>query len=476
MRLLTPDICVIGAGSGGLSVAAGAAAFGVPVVLIERHRMGGDCLNTGCVPSKALIAAGRHAEAIRAARRFGIDAGEPRIDFAAVQDHVRETIAAIAPHDSQERFEGLGVTVLRETARFEDAATVIAGDCRIRARRFVIATGSSPAVPAIPGLDTIPYLTNESLFDLRALPARLAVIGGGPIGLEMAQAHRRLGSAVTVIEAGRALAREDADLARFALDRLRQEGVDLREGTAVAEVAVEAEGIVLGLSGGGRIGASHVLVAAGRRPNTAGLDLAAAGIDEGPAGIRVDRGLRTSNRRVHAIGDVADVAGLGPLRFTHVAGYHAGLVLRAILFRLPVAEDRAILPRVTYTDPEIGQVGLTEAEARARHGDGLRILVEPLSASDRARTDRAGEGMIKVITTKRGRILGAGVAAPEAGEIVNAWSLAVANRLGIGAFARAVPPYPILGEIGRRAAIGYYRPGLTSPWLRRIISLLRRFG
>ncbi|TPQ50535.1 dihydrolipoamide dehydrogenase, partial [Prosthecomicrobium hirschii] len=278
MRLLTPDICVIGAGSGGLSVAAGAAAFGVPVVLIEQHRMGGDCLNTGCVPSKALIAAGRHAEAIRAARRFGIDAGEPRIDFAAVQDHVRETIAAIAPHDSQERFEGLGVTVLRETARFEDAATVIAGDCRIRARRFVVATGSSPAVPAIPGLDTIPYLTNESLFDLRALPARLAVIGGGPIGLEMAQAHRRLGSAVTVIEAGRALAREDADLARFALDRLRQEGVDLREATTVAEVAVEAEGIVLGLSGGGRIGASHVLVAAGRRPNTAGLDLAAAGI------------------------------------------------------------------------------------------------------------------------------------------------------------------------------------------------------
>lgn len=472
--ILTPDICVIGAGSGGLSVAAAAAAFGVPTVLIERDRMGGDCLNTGCVPSKALLAAAKRAAAMRAAAPFGIAPVEPAISFARVNDHVRRVIAAIAPNDSEARFTGLGVRVIRAEARFADPRTVVAGEHTVRARRFVIATGSAPLVPPIPGLADTPFLTSETLFDNRRLPGHLIVIGGGPVGMEMAQAHRRLGAEVTVVEMGAPLGRDDPEAVAVVTGRLAGEGVGIFAETRVVAVAAGRRRVTVTVEdrdGATRaIEGTHLLVAAGRRPSVEGLGLDRAGIAVTPAGIRVDRGLRTSNRRVYAIGDV-----VGGLQFTHVANHHAGLVVRNALFRLPARVNRDLVPWVTYTDPELAQVGPVEAEARERYG-AIRILRWPYSENDRARTERATEGFIKAVTTKRGRILGATVVGASAGEIVQLWALAVANRMNIRAMTAFVSPYPTLTEISKRAAIGYFAPGLTTPALRRIIAFMRMFG
>nr|MCU0790150.1 FAD-dependent oxidoreductase [Nitratireductor sp.] len=319
--ILKPDICIIGAGSGGLSLAAAAAAFGAPVVLIEKGEMGGDCLNYGCVPSKALLAAGRHAQAIREAPAFGISAGEPAVSFAKVAAHVRSVIEAIAPNDSQERFTAMGVTVVREHARFTDRRTVAAGETIVKARRFVIATGSSPLVPPIPGLDGVPFLTNETLFANRARIAHLVIIGGGPIGMEMAQAHRRLGSAVTVLEAGKALMREDPELASVVTTRLAREGVTIREGAKVTRVDKQGRGVRVHFEtaqGPQKVDGSHLLVAAGRRPNVEDLGLEAAGVVFDRRGVKTNPRLRTTNRRIYAIGDVT-----GAPQFTHVANYHA---------------------------------------------------------------------------------------------------------------------------------------------------------
>jgi pyruvate/2-oxoglutarate dehydrogenase complex dihydrolipoamide dehydrogenase (E3) component len=473
-ELLTPDICVIGAGSGGLSVAAAAAAFGVSVVLIEKGKMGGECLNTGCVPSKALIAAANHVRAIAQAPAFGVSAGTAEIDFGEVHRHVHGVIAAIAPNDSKARFTALGVRVIEGAARFKDRKTVAVGDAtEIRARRFVIATGSSPALPPIPGLADVPYLTNETVFDLTTRPRHLIVIGAGPIGLELAQAFRRLGSAVTVLEAAQPLAREDVECAGILLDALAREGVDLRSNIAVARV--EATGAALRVvvrdgDGEETLEASHLLVATGRRANADGLALEQAGIRQDRNGIVVDKRLKTANRRVYAIGDVA-----GRGQFTHLANYHAGLVVRNALFRLPVRANEALVPRVTFTDPELAQVGLTEAELRSRRR-GFRVLRWPYHENDRAQAERQTVGHIKVVTDPRGRILGATIVGAGAGELITTWTLAISRRLNIRAFAGIMVPYPTLAEIGKRAAITYFTPGLTSNWVRRIIIWLRRFG
>ena len=473
-ELITPDICVIGAGAGGLSVAAAAAAFGVPVVLIEKGKMGGECLNSGCVPSKALIAAAKHVHGFTGLDAFGIAASAPQVDFARVHDHIRRVIAAIAPNDSTARFAGLGVRVIEGRARFKDKDVVAVGDgIEIKARRVVIATGSSPAIPAIPGLNAVPFLTNKTVFDLTTCPQHLIVLGGGAMGLELAQAYRRLGAAVTVLEAHTALAHDDPECVRIVLDQLAAEGVTLRQGALVARVEAAASGVavVLGAaSNDERITGSDLLIATGRRANVDGLNLAAAGITHTPAGIKVDRGLRTSNRRVYAIGDVAG----GP-QFTHAANYHAGLVIRNALFRLRVKADDRLIPRVTFTDPELAHVGLTEDEAR-RARKTIRVLRWPFAENDRAQAERATRGHIKVITDKNGRILGATIVGAGAGELITTWSLALANRLNIRAVAGTVVPYPTIGEIGKRAAITYFVPRLTSPFVRRIIGWLRRLG
>jgi pyruvate/2-oxoglutarate dehydrogenase complex dihydrolipoamide dehydrogenase (E3) component len=471
---LTPDICVIGAGAGGLSVAAAAAAFGVSVVLVEKGKLGGECLNTGCVPSKSLLASAARAHTVARARAFGISAGAAEVDFGTVHRRVHGVIAAIAPNDSKERFSGLGVRVIAGAARFKDRATVVVGDStEIKARRFVIATGSSPAVPPIPGLDAVPYLTNETVFDLTAAPRHLIVIGAGPVGLELAQAFRRLGSAVTVLDAAEPLAREDIECAAVVLDALAGEGIALRSNVAAARVdAVDAQIRVVVRSGDGEttLEGSHLLVATGRRANVDDLALEQARIARDRGGIVVGKGLKTSNRRVYAIGDVA-----GRGEFTHLANYHAGLVVRNALFRLPARVQENVVPRVTFTDPELAHVGLTEAQARSRYR-AIRVLRWPYHENDRAQAEGTAAGHIKVVTGKRGRILGATIVGAGAGELITVWTLAVSRRLNIRALAGIMVPYPTLTEIGKRAAITYFTPGVTNIWVRRIIDLLRRFG
>ena len=473
-EILTPDICVIGGGSGGLSVAAAAAAFGVPVVLIERHKMGGDCLNTGCVPSKALLAAAKRAAIMENSDAFGVTAQGVMIDYAKVHAHVQGVIAAIAPVDSTERFTGLGVRVIKGEAKFKDRRTIVVGDTEIRARRFVIATGSTPAVSPIPGLDQGPYLTNETIFNLTARPKHLIVIGAGPIGLELAQAFRRFGSEVTVLEAATPLAKDDPECGTIVLDALEREGVVIRSGVKVTRVAFGNGNVKVTLDAAGGeeiVDGSHLLVATGRKATTAGLDLEAAGIKYDQAGIAVNKKLKTSNRRIYAIGDVT----AGQLQFTHAANNHAGLVIRNALFRLPARVNNDLIPWVTYTEPELAQTGLSEAEARKRNIK-IRILRWPYHDNDRAQTERETHGHIKIITTTKGKILGVTIVGAQAGELVTAWTLAVAQGLNIRAFTGVVMPYPTLSEIGKRAAIDYYTPSLTSPLLRRIIVWLRIFG
>jgi pyruvate/2-oxoglutarate dehydrogenase complex dihydrolipoamide dehydrogenase (E3) component len=473
-ELITPDICVIGAGAGGLTVAAAAAAFGVPVVLIEQGKMGGECLNVGCVPSKALIAAANRAHSVSGFDAFGLATDAPQVDFARVHEHVQRVIAAIAPNDSKERFTGLGVRVIAGAARFKDKETVAVGDViEIKARRFVIATGSSPAIPSIPGLDTVPFLTNETVFDLKICPQHLIVIGAGAMGLELAQAFRRLGAAVTVLEAGKPLAREDEECVRIVLDQLAEEGIEVRQGVSIAHVEADASGVAVVLAAEPaheRVTGSHLLIATGRRARFDSLNLDAAGIAHTPKGIVVNRGLRTSNRRVYAIGDVTG----GP-QFTHAANYHASLVIKNALFRLPVGMDQSLIPRVTFTDPELAHVGLAEGEARGA-GREIRILRWPFSENDRAQAEHRTRGHIKVMTDKRGRILGATIVGPAAGELITTWALACTNRLNIRAVVGTVVPYPTFAEIGKRVAITYFMPYLTSPFVRRIIGWLRRFG
>ena len=468
---LTPDICVIGAGSGGLSVAAAAAAFGVPVVLIEKAKMGGDCLNYGCVPSKALLAAAKHAAEWKNVTPFGLTLPAPRVDFARVNAHVQRVIAAIAPNDSKERFGGLGVQVLEGVARFRDARTVEVGNFEIKARRFVIATGSRAAVPGIEGLAATPHFTNETIFELKRCPEHLVIIGAGAVGLELAQAFRRLGAQVTVLEAATALAHDDPECAAVVLDQLRQEGIVIRERVTVTRVG-QNDGkieIIINDDESGPIQGSDLLVAAGRRPNLEGLELDAAGIKYTARGIVVGKGLKSSNKRVYAVGDVAGG------QFTHAANYHAGLVIRNALFRLPVRANDGGLPRVIFTDPELAHVGLSEEAARARH-KSIRVLRWPYQENDRAQAERLTHGHIKVITKKNGLIIGCTIVGAQAGELITTWTLAIAQGLNIRHMAGIVVPYPTLAEVGKRAAIGYFSASLTNPRLRRLITFLRRFG
>ena len=469
MEEIRTDICVIGAGSGGLSVAAGAVQMGARVVLLEGHRMGGDCLNYGCVPSKALLAAGKAVQARRHAA-FGLPALEPAPDHAAALAHVRATIAAIEPHDSVERFQGLGVRVIQDYGRFTGPETVEAGAHRIRARRFVIATGSVPALPPVPGLTDVPYLTNETIFDVPKLPGHLLILGGGPIGMEMAQAHRRLGARVTVLEGARALGREDPEAAALLLEKLRAEGVEVIEGAMVEQVGGRAGAIEVRVTGGTVFLGTHLLVATGRKPALERLNLDAAGVRHGPAGVTVDDRLRTSNRRVLAIGDAA-----GQGQFTHLAGYHAGVIIRSMLFGLPARARADHIPRVTYTEPELAQIGLTEAEARRKHGKAAEVIRLGFDANDRALAEARTEGFIKLMACK-GRAVGVTIAGPGAGEMVAPWALMIANRQKLSALAGTVLPYPTQAELSKRAAGAYFSPRLFgNAWVKRIVRAVQRF-
>ena len=470
MARLKTDLLVIGAGSGGLSVAAGAGQMGADVILLEGHKMGGDCLNYGCVPSKALIASGKAAQAQAHAERYGVADVTPQVDYAAAMGHVSDVIAQIEPVDSQERFEGLGVKVIREYGRFLSGDEVQAGEHVIRARRIVIATGSSPLVPPIPGLESVPYVTNETLFEMRKKPEHLLIVGGGPIGMEMAQAHRRLGSRVTVIEGARALGKDDPELAAIALDRLRAEGIEIAEEALAQEVRGQAGAIEIEAKDGRVFKGSHLLMAVGRKANIERLDLDKAGIETAKAGIKVDASLKTSNRRVYAIGDVA-----GGLQFTHVAGYHAGIVIRSALFGLPAKTRTDHIPYATYTDPEIAQVGLTEAAAREAHGAALEVARFEYHHNDRAIAERKTTGLIKVMVVK-GRPVGASIVGHQAGELISLWSLVIANGLKMKHVANMVAPYPTIGEINKRAAGAYFSPRLfENAMVKRVVGAVQRW-
>jgi pyruvate/2-oxoglutarate dehydrogenase complex dihydrolipoamide dehydrogenase (E3) component len=467
------DLCVIGAGSGGLSVAAAAAQLGVAVVLVEKHRMGGDCLNYGCVPSKALIAAARRAQLMRSAAPFGITPVSPKVDPAAVHDHIHGVIAAIAPNDSVERFTGLGVKVIQAAGHFITRDTLLAGDQRIKARRFVIATGSSPVIPPIPGLDRVPYFTNETIFDNREKLDHLLVIGAGPVGLELAQAFLRLGSRVTVIDAAKALGKDDPEVSEVALKQIRAEGLEIREHATVERIGGGTRLIDVHIVEDGRksvIQGTHLLVAAGRKPNVSGLNLEAAAIKYDAGGIKVNKGLKTSNGRVFAIGDVTG----GP-QFTHVASYHAGIVIRRALFRMPATVDDRLIPWVTFTDPQIAHVGLVEDMARQQYGR-VRVYRWPYSENDRAQAERTTAGLIKAVTDGKGRIKGASIVGEQAGELIQMWSLAVSQGLNIKAMTQWISPYPTLSEVNKRAAFGYYAAAAASPLVRKTVSLLARLG
>lgn len=466
------DLCVIGAGSGGLTVAAGAAQMGARTVLIEKNRMGGECLNSGCVPSKSLLAAGHAVHAAKRSRSFGGDMPPP-VDWRGVHGYIHDVIAALEPNDSAARFEGLGVRVVRDVARFVAHDMVVAGDLRIQARHFVVATGSSAVIPSIAGIDGVPYLTNETVFDLRERPAHLLVLGGGAVGLELAQAHARLGSRVTVLEFRSILGGDDPELVDVVRRRLAAEGIVIHEQVHVRAVTGRAGEIVLSTDIGGlihEIAGSHLLIAAGRRANVDELGLEEAGIEASSRGIVVDARLRTTNKRVFAVGDVAG----GP-QFTHVASYQAGIVLRNALFRLPSKANYAAVPRVLYTTPELASVGLRAEEARVRHG-AIRILRWPFAENDRAQTEGDLDGMVKVVATPRGRVLGAGIIGRGAGELILPWVFAVEGKLSLRDMAGVIAPYPTLSEASKRAAGSFYAPKLFSPAIRRLVRFLSWFG
>jgi pyruvate/2-oxoglutarate dehydrogenase complex dihydrolipoamide dehydrogenase (E3) component len=470
MEQINTDICIIGAGSGGLSIAAGAVQMGARVVLVEAGEMGGDCLNAGCVPSKALIAAAKHAHAMTAGAAFGITPVVPEIDFAKVKDHVADVIAGIAPVDSQERFEGLGVQVIREWGKFTGPNEVTAGNYRIKARRFVVATGSRPFVPPIPGIDSVPYLTNETIFAQRERPEHLIVIGGGPIGMEMAQAHRRLGCAVTVVEGAKAFGRDDPDAAAVVLAKMRGEGVEVLEDAPVVRVGGTEGAIEVEIKDGRVVKGTHLLMAVGRQVSLDGLGLEAAGVEFTRKGVTVGHDLRSSNRKIYAVGDAA-----GGLQFTHVAGYHAGIVIRQMLFGLPSKSSTAHIPWATYTDPELAQVGPTEAEARKTHGDSLTVVRFDYAENDRAQAERKTDGFIKVMVVK-GRPIGATIAGAQAGELIGLWAMAIATKQKMGAVAGTVLPYPTLGEVSKRAAGAYFSPTLfDNPLVKRVVGLVQRY-
>ena len=474
--LIKADVCVIGAGSGGLSAAVGAAQMGASTVLVEGAKMGGDCLNYGCVPSKSLLAAAKVSHQAKTMQRLGLKCGTFKIDHGGVYDYIQKVIDTIAPHDSVERMESLGIRVFRQTGYFISRKKLQVGEDIIRAKRFIIATGSTPAIPVIPGLrnrDKVPYFTNETIFKVQAHIKHLIIIGGGPIGIEMAQAHVRLGSQVTLIQRSHIMHRDDEEAVAVIRERLQHEGVVLLEDSEIKKLEKVDGSITVTVAKEGKqktITGSHILVAAGRRPNLDSLRLGAAGVVYSSEGIKVNQRLRTSNRRIYALGDV-----IGQALFTHMANYHAGIVLRNILFGLRSKAKTSAMPWVTYTDPELAQVGMTEVIARQQYKNGLRILRFDFSENDRAQTEHATQGLIKVVATKRGKVLGVTIVGAHAGELVLPWSLAITQGLKVGAIASSIVPYPTYSEVSKRVAGSFFTPTLFSNRVRRVVRFLMHF-
>ena len=471
-RNLKADLIVIGGGSGGLSAAAGAAMFGLKVILYEKAEMGGDCLNYGCVPSKALLTAAKYAASAREGAKYGVTTSDPVVDWGAVKAHVHGAIETIAPVDSVERFEGLGVTVIQEHASFADPKTIVSATTRATARRIIVSTGSTAFIPPIPGVEDTPYVTNEQVFSMPELPKHFLILGGGPIGLEMAQAFRRLGSEVTVIEMGRALARSDADHAAIAIEALREEGVTILEGHKAVKVSGTAGNISVETEhedGTKTVTGSHLLVAVGRRAVMDGLELEAGNVAFDRRGVQVSDKLRSvSNPRVWALGDVA-----GKGQFTHLAGWHASVFARRAFFKQGSKASDLPLPAVTYVAPEVAQVGLTEAEAREQYGDNISVSAFPFHENDRAIAEGHTKGEAKLIIRK-GKIIGASIVGDGAGDIIQIVGFAMSNKQGVQSLTNFISPYPTRAEVVKRAASAYFTPTVFSKNGKRLVGLLQR--
>lgn len=464
------DLCVIGGGAAGLTVAAGAAMLGAKVALVEKRALGGDCLHFGCVPSKALLASAKLAHAMRQASSLGIGADPPQVDIARVMERVRGVVETVAHHDSVERFQGLGVEVILGGGRFTDPKTFRVDGRTVTARHFVLATGSRPAVPPIEGLAQVPYLTNETVFDLRERVPHLIVLGGGPIGVEMAQAFRRLGSEVDIVEAAaRLLPREDGDLAVIMERQLADEGLAISTRKPVLRVEGAAGEVRLlirdGCCGQRWMQGSHLLVATGRVANVEDLGLEAAGVRVENGRPVTDARLRTTNPRVYACGDVA-----GPYLFTHMAEHQAGVVLRNALFRWPARARRHNVPWCTFTDPEFARVGLSETEARTA-GMTCRTYTFPLDEIDRAQAEGTIAGRAKIVVGRGGRLLGAALVCPHAGELIHEYALALDKKMKASDLAGVIHIYPTFAQINRRVADQYSKEKLT-PGAQRFIRLL----
>lgn len=467
------DLCVIGGGAAGLVIAAGGAKLGAKVALVEKRELGGDCLRYGCVPSKALLHAAKVAQTMREALRSGLVPHEPAVSLADVMQHVQAVIHQLEPNDSPERFRGLGVEVIFGAGHFIGRDRFAVDGRAITARRFVLATGSRPVIPPVEGLETIPYLTNETIFDLRQPVPHLLVLGAGPIGVELAQAFRRLGSEVSVIgTAPQILPREDADMAQVVQDRLIAEGIDLRLGCSVRRVMEIHGNAAVSIKTRDervlQIHGSHLLVAVGRAPNVEDLGLEAAGVALEHGRPKVDARLRTTNRRIYACGDLA-----GPYLFTHMAEYQAGVVLRNALFHLPARARTRVVPWCTFTDPELARVGLSEMDA-VRAGITHRVYRFPFADVDRAVADGETAGCAKIVTDHRGRLLGAAIAGPHAGELIHEYALALSRNMKASDLAGVIHIYPTLAQINRRVAEQRLKEGLTPSrrrWLQRLFGL-----
>ena len=480
MRLLTGmamdfthDVIVIGGGAAGLTAAGGCALFGLEVALIEAGEMGGECLNNGCVPSKALITAARRAAEAREATRFGVTLQPPQVEWSGVHGHIRDAIAAIEHHDSQETFEGMGCEVIRARATLTGKHTVEVGGRTLAAPRIVLATGSRPFVPPIEGIDDVPYLTNENLWDVGELPGHLVIIGGGVIGMEMAQAFRRLGSDVTVIEPDKPMGRDDPDNVAVVVGAMEEEGVRFVKGKA-AKVSGTAGALTVEIDNGDSVTGTHLLVAVGRTANTAGLGLETVGIDTGRNGIVVDERRRTSVKSIYAIGDCRD----GP-RLTHVSGYEGSNVALEIVFGLPTKVDYTALPWCTYTSPEVAQIGLTEAEARAKHGDKVTVITKPFDDNERALTEGQAKGQAKIVF-KGKKVVGASIVGKNAGELLLPYTQAITGKSSSFALGSAIIAYPTRSEITKAAAFDVWEPtvfgAIPKKWAAFLASMRRRFA
>jgi len=464
------DLCIIGGGAAGLVAAAGAATLGAKVVLVEKKALGGDCLRYGCVPSKALIHSAKVADTIRNAGRFGIGGQSPSVDLSAVMQRVRSVIEHIEPNDSPERFAALGVEVIFGVGRFTAPDAFAVNDRLLYAKKFVIATGTRPAIPPLTGLEHTPYLTNETLFSVQEEIRHLLVLGAGPIGCEMAQSLARLGSRVTLFDlAPRLLPREDEDMSAVVNAQFKQEGIDLHLGIQVIKVERNNGELRVLLEhpkqGQYWLSGTHLLIAAGRKANLDSLGLEQAGVELNNSRLKLDARLRTSNKNIYACGDVA-----GPYLFTHMAEHQAGVVLRNALFHWPSKVQTRNIPWCTYTDPELARVGLSESEA-LQQGIAHRVYRFPFADIDRAVTEGETGGMAKIITTPRGKLLGACIVGPHAGELIAEYVLAISKGMKAGDLSNTIHIYPTLAQINRRVADQRLKEALTpkrKQWLKWI--------